>query len=805
MDGLTILLKAKDEASKVFDRVRGSMSSLKNASVDLLKNGFETMGDGFKKVATGLMIGIPLLSAGLFGLTKQAISNASAFETQGVVLELIATRYGQSAEKAKELAQVLGKDLRIGSGSASESLQYLIKSGLSLDQAGDLIKRFTNEAITGRSSSISLADAVKNLAFAYTTGNSALGNMSGISENFSDIEARGLRILQKKGQLLGLTIGQLNEAQKMQARYSGMIDLTNDTMGASNRLLGSSSDLYSILSYNLQQISLQVGQKLEPAYKALLKQLIKFTDKIDIQKIYDKVISFFSKLNTKLQPVIDLFNQFNTNGQLTNSIIAGLGGTAMILLIGGFTALAGAVIAATWPFALLAGAISLLWLAWERNFGNIQGKVQEVFGWFKDNILPLVIDKLRELRDELLEVKTKFQELGGVTGIMDKIKEKSQTTFEDLKVKIQTTFDEIKTKVQTTFNDIISYFQTTFAPEIQTVNTYVDSLKNTWENIVFTWNNVILPALIILGGFLLWLGSNIIQALIYAWEKLRQPVNDFITAIFELLKPLGDLLPPVMGLISGLLLAFAGFIGVVIVPVIQVLWAWFILVFEGILQVVTGVIKIITGILNLFIGFVKGVFSGDFSQAIEGLKQIWEGLGSFFQGAINLVLSPFKSISDGIINTIKSIDLLQAGKDIIQSLINGLGSMLESLQSKASEIGSSITSSIGNIGANIKIPGFAKGVSNFGGGLAMVGEQGPELVNLPKGSSVTTARDTEKLFEGDSQNQQSGSSQNQSPAINIVNNIEYKGMSKPSKTEQIEMTEALAFGLEKLLKQYKLI
>lgn len=34
------------------------------------------------------------------------------------------------------------------------------------------------------------------------------------------------------------------------------------------------------------------------------------------------------------------------------------------------------------------------------------------------------------------------------------------------------------------------------------------------------------------------------------------------------------------------------------------------------------------------------------------------------------------------------------------------------------------------------IPGFASGVKNFGGGMAVVGEEGPELVNLPKGSDV---------------------------------------------------------------------
>jgi hypothetical protein len=39
-----------------------------------------------------------------------------------------------------------------------------------------------------------------------------------------------------------------------------------------------------------------------------------------------------------------------------------------------------------------------------------------------------------------------------------------------------------------------------------------------------------------------------------------------------------------------------------------------------------------------------------------------------------------------------------------------------------------------------RVPGFAGGVQNFGGGLAMVGERGPELVNLPGGSDVIPLR-----------------------------------------------------------------
>ena len=47
-----------------------------------------------------------------------------------------------------------------------------------------------------------------------------------------------------------------------------------------------------------------------------------------------------------------------------------------------------------------------------------------------------------------------------------------------------------------------------------------------------------------------------------------------------------------------------------------------------------------------------------------------------------------------------------------------------------------------------KVPGFAKGVDGFGGGMAMVGEKGPELVTLPGGSNVITNKNTEALMRG---------------------------------------------------------
>ena len=54
------------------------------------------------------------------------------------------------------------------------------------------------------------------------------------------------------------------------------------------------------------------------------------------------------------------------------------------------------------------------------------------------------------------------------------------------------------------------------------------------------------------------------------------------------------------------------------------------------------------------------------------------------------------------------------------------------------------------------MPSFATGVNNFEGGMALVGERGPEIVNLPHGSDVITATESRRVIAGMSGNSQDG-------------------------------------------------
>jgi hypothetical protein len=73
------------------------------------------------------------------------------------------------------------------------------------------------------------------------------------------------------------------------------------------------------------------------------------------------------------------------------------------------------------------------------------------------------------------------------------------------------------------------------------------------------------------------------------------------------------------------------------------------------------------------------------------------------------------------------------------SVLNMLDRIRRAAASAASAVGGALRG---------RIPFFAGGTTNFRGGTALVGERGPELVDLPRGSRVHTAQDSARAMRG---------------------------------------------------------
>lgn len=135
-----------------------------------------------------------------------------------------------------------------------------------------------------------------------------------------------------------------------------------------------------------------------------------------------------------------------------------------------------------------------------------------------------------------------------------------------------------------------------------------------------------------------------------------------------------------------------------------------------------------------------GSAAGSASEPIEKYSSSLQGLGGD--------LSEVSSTADTYGSSVKQAASTssQAGSNIgaLGGILGGIASAFSSAAAAAgqfmSSLGNASNAQTGSY-SNPAFPGFASGVRNFSGGLAWVGEAGPELVALPSGSSVYPMND----------------------------------------------------------------
>ena len=134
--------------------------------------------------------------------------------------------------------------------------------------------------------------------------------------------------------------------------------------------------------------------------------------------------------------------------------------------------------------------------------------------------------------------------------------------------------------------------------------------------------------------------------------------------------------------------------------------------FKNFLEYTTTIFNGIMGVLNGIITFIKGVFSGNWRQAWEGVKQIFT---SIFGTFAELAKKPINAVI-GVIN--KAIGSLNKVSISIPDWVP------EPMGGKS-------------FGINIPtIPALAVGTNNWKGGIVQISEKGGEIVDLPQGSRV---------------------------------------------------------------------
>jgi TP901 family phage tail tape measure protein len=210
--------------------------------------------------------------------------------------------------------------------------------------------------------------------------------------------------------------------------------------------------------------------------------------------------------------------------------------------------------------------------------------------------------------------------------------------------------------------------------------------------------------------------TSILPVIVDLIKMLLPIITQLVTTVLPIIVDvLNKILPIVMQLIQAVLPVLMSILQA-LMPVIEVLANVFSSVLGAALKAITPILDGLIQILKGIIDFVTGIFTGNWTQAWEGIKEIFGGV---FSSLLELVKAPFR---------------------VIVGVINGVIGGLNKLKIP------DWVPLIGGKGINIPlIPEFAKG-AEYTPDTFIAGERGAELVTGASGRKVFTAMETGRIF-----------------------------------------------------------
>lgn len=230
---------------------------------------------------------------------------------------------------------------------------------------------------------------------------------------------------------------------------------------------------------------------------------------------------------------------------------------------------------------------------------------------------------------------------------------------------------------------------------------------------------------------------------------------------------------------------------------------------------VDGMVNFFKGLLGIhspstvFQGFGKNIVQGLVNGIKNTAKSAWNAITDLVNkipglltGAVSKVSSAAAKLGKAVLTGIKNglSGAVSAVGNLSGSLLRGIKSALNSALNLPFHI-PHLSIKIGpksfGIGGQTLIPRFAKGVTGFRGGAALVGEVGPELVTMGRGSNVITNKTLSKFITQASRLMQSMASK--SGASNSSGGtVQYTlsaGMSGDPESSGLQFATNLALGL----------
>lgn len=271
----------------------------------------------------------------------------------------------------------------------------------------------------------------------------------------------------------------------------------------------------------------------------------------------------------------------------------------------------------------------------------------------------------------------------------------------------------------------------------------VEWIKNAWNGMVEWFTGIF---------------TGIGQALSNVWQAITTAFNN-VTAFLQNWGPtiLAIMFWP-FSLLIGLVITFKD----QIMAVLNALWGGISAGFQAVTSFIQTVFQVASSVVMAVWSPIAGFFGGVWNQ----IRGIFSGVGNFFgavfgwaanaaSGALNSIIGVASGVYNAIASFFRPIGTVAGNmiggtiRGVVNGIIgmvqNGLNSFISMINGAAGIINKIPGVHIPGI-PHVGLPRLAFGAKNYAGGVTLVGERGPELVNLPKGADVYTATQTANAF-----------------------------------------------------------
>lgn len=742
---LDIIVRLKSQIAKDLQPVRQSLKGLAE-DIELGKRPVAVMRDLFTGLrqtvfsTTGILIGAAGAVAGITYFVKQSIPTVQEYGLAIGGLESILVKLGYQASEATGALRRLSEDGLIQPTTAATGLRNLLMGGLGLPEAIELMEAFADIGAYADSSTLSLDEKVRNLSMSFVTGYSQMAKNAGMAITWGEAMEIGAT-------KTGKNADELNKAEQALAKYTGALIYAKGFQGDSDRLASSFTGTMMKLNNAMYMLKVTVGALVIPALDALAK-------------IITTVALATGSLIQRIAPGWIQMGLDMVKGSI-------MGGSSIEELMNQFNQLGGTV-------SKVADRIRDEMRSFAREtkkaIQSFRRQLADLVFSHKDKVLQLKkqleeekknleerIEKMKEPYEDMKKaaIQAGKERLADLKAQLDKELAKGKNTNWE-KVRM---LEEFIAEEKIAINKSIAEWDAKAQEEIAIENAKGQERISAIEKELQEEEAILARHAGAIASVKDLQREDDIQRLIREHEedmKLRDTMHQetlqkireqgsegggaYGSSFWDAWKEYATQAKEKIA--EGIQNAFAG------IKDIKIDWgAVLTAIFQGMATtfvmakwVVPIMAKLLTSIAaSLGVGLVGAIAAilGGLSLGAIVIRWVWNNRGRIIEAGRNVVRY-IKSGIMGLIGQAWGWGVIMMAKIVagFKAAVRGIGSGIKSLVNKIVDW---LNSALRKAPAPFRwfqIPRLARGIEDFRGGLAVVGERGPELVNLPRGSDV---------------------------------------------------------------------